>query len=310
MFDNEADALALGATWSYERWGACRGTNIGAALREANNALVDPLTTRQEGAVWVIVFLSDGAAGATDPIPFDDTGSANFEADPYNRVGNVYDPNVGAAPIASVYGEFGFCPWGTPTDPTGFTESDPADGNRNDLIYCLDRDPNSRHACNTNASGNDVWTKESDDEINGVLQQRITNNAREDVLRECEEQYDADDYARDWADYVAMDRQLLSGEQLPTIFTIGFNLDYPVTPTGGETLCEANMSMCLGEELLRYIANVGDNNEYDVGEYPNTANNAADAGDDYGNYYNAPDQARLSEVFDEIAGKLFTRLAG
>ena len=297
------------ALFSYENLASCRGTNIGAGLREANNALVSPLTSRQEGAVWVIVLLGDGAAGATDPIASDPDTTLADQADPYLRDTDdnpdVYSPDNSALPDESTYGAYGFCPSGSPSAVTGLTDDTSAP-------YCVDPNPSTRHSCNTDAGG-DPWNKTeipSDDEIDGVLTQYITGNAFSDTDESCAKRYDADDYARDWADYVAMDRQQLSGEQLPVIFTIGFNLDYPVTPGPGETLCTANIQMCLGEELLRYIANVGDNNRYDVDEYPNTFTDSGDAGVDYGNYYNAPDQARLGDVFDEIAGKLFTRIAG
>ena len=290
-----------GAIFSYENWGACRGTNIGAGLREANNALVSPLTTRQEGAVWVIVLLGDGAAGATDPIPYDSSATGVDLADPYRRDSGNYDPVDPADPDNAEYGAYGFCPYGTTSNPTGFTDN-------TGLPYCQDSSPNTRHSCNTDADSN-PWIKGDDREIDGVLTQYIDGNVFTATDSDCRNYYDADDYARDWADYVAMDRQQLSGEQLPVIFTIGFNLDYP-NSGGGSSVCEANLQMCLGEELLRYIANVGDNNQYDENEYPNTFNNGGDAGEDYGNYYNAPDEASLGEVFDEIAGKLFTRIAG
>jgi hypothetical protein len=317
MFEGDMElAEALGTFYSYEYRAGCRGTNIGASLREANNALVSPVTTRQEGAVWVIILLSDGAAGATDPIPFDnDPTNSGDDADPYLRVGDTYNPQEPPANINdrnATYGAYGFCPYGTtvniPDSLGGLTDSIVL-GGQDDTVYCLDPDPSTRHSCNTDATGT-PWEKENDDEINGVLNQMVSQTDRGNAA-DCRDRYDADDYARDWADYIAMDRRNLSGEQLPTVFTIGFNLDYPQNPGSGETWCTANLQMCLGEELLRYIANIGDNNEYDPDEYPDSfANPVNDHGRSYGNYYNAPDREGLSEVFDEIASKLFTRLSG
>lgn len=285
--------------FSYEWVGSCRGTNIGAALREANNALVDPQTTRQEGAVWVIVLLSDGAAGATDPVRVSDSQPIDT-ANPYLRNGSdTSDPANPPDPDAGRYGAYGFCPYGTSDAPRGIAA-------RN-IIPCTDLDPQTRYSCNTDLDS-DPWKKDRDEEIEGVVAQALTGNSIGSDA-ECQARYDADDYARDWADYVARDRALLSGEQLPSIFTIGFNLDYETTPSGSQSWCEANPEQCLGEELLRYIADIGDNNEWND-DYPNSAVDGDDRGRDYGNYFNAPDESRLGEVFDEIAGKLFTRLAG
>ena len=131
--------------------------------------------------------------------------------------------------------------------------------------------------------------------------------------------YNADDYARDWADFVARNRPGQTDLQLPTIYTIGFNLTYPEGDTlntndteddpGINNLCEGNMASCMGESLLRYIADIGDNGEYD-GDYPEAWGDTRFAGVSYGNYWNAPDEEELRDVFDEIASKLFVRITG
>ena len=61
------------------------GTNMGAAVREANNALLDPNTSRRFGAIWVMVMLSDGAAGATDPVRRNGTKNNTIPGFPYDR---------------------------------------------------------------------------------------------------------------------------------------------------------------------------------------------------------------------------------
>ncbi|TVR21917.1 MAG: hypothetical protein EA396_07210 [Anaerolineaceae bacterium] len=72
----------------------------------------------------------------------------------------------------------------------------------------------------------------------------------------CDPLYDPFDYARDWADYIAgVDEDESSTAQLPIIFTIGFGLNFNL----GDGSCAANIRDCLGEELLRYIADAGDN---------------------------------------------------
>ncbi len=86
--------------------------------------------------------------------------------------------------------------------------------------------------------------------------------------------YDADDYARDWADYIALRRDSDSNILLPSIFTIGFGLEYFNRTLNGveynirdsnnaQLLCQLNPGNCLAEQLLRYIADVGDNNQID-----------------------------------------------
>src|SRR5690606_23046274 len=106
----------------------------------------------------------------------------------------------------------------------------------------------------------------------------------------CINYYDVDDYARDWADWVAIADlpNAISGgttgrvgdQLLPTIFTIGFGLNYNngqgvtcstddcirglAAGTGDNSgLQRLRNGDFLGEELLRYIADVGDNFEID-----------------------------------------------
>jgi hypothetical protein len=170
----------------------------------------------------------------------------------------------------------------------------------------------------------------------------------------CDPLYDVDDYARDWADYIGTSKA--GGElQLPIIFTIGFGLNFengssgtPGTPgyvPGGR---DQNVPDALGEELLRYIADVGDNNQVDTDyqqDYLEAEHERGDFEGDFGprgpceqpwdpnvappgyngflpapmplppqqscgNYYNAPNQAQLQLVFDDIASRMFTRLTG
>jgi len=105
------------------------------------------------------------------------------------------------------------------------------------------------------------------------------------------ERYDADDYARDMADFVADDQNAL-------IFTIGLGdlvrtseprlkLDASGKPT--DIKCDSTdpVDVCwgAGEQLMRYIAEVG-----------------------RGKYYFAPSGAQLRDVFLDIAQYLATRL--
>ncbi|MBZ0299415.1 MAG: hypothetical protein K8J31_06740, partial [Anaerolineae bacterium] len=313
-----------GATRSYDLWASCRGTNVGAALREGGNALLDPYTTRTNGSVWVMVLLSDGAAGASDPV-FD------------SSVGLVTEPNdlyypYNSATSRVTYGGLGLCPPGTSAggqaELTQFTE-DPYV-----FPFCSDEVPETRNFCfDPNLQANIAG-----EQINLYVD-----------LNKCDGGdrvfYDVDDYARDWADWIGLvePRGLSSSSQrnltqLPTIFTIGFGLNF----RGGTTKCQqglmngADVPDCLGEELLRYISDVGDNfridtdyqqdllddtflnNSLTVDDYGPRGECEADSGmgvidpkttkDNCGNYYNAPDATELNRVFDDIASRMFTRL--
>jgi hypothetical protein len=80
-----------------------------------------------------------------------------------------------------------------------------------------------------------------------------------DPTNRCDPLYDPYDYARDWADFVTgVHNEDNTNEQLPIIFTIGFGLNFE-----GDLTCENNIKQCLGEELLRYIADAGDNFQID-----------------------------------------------
>jgi hypothetical protein len=312
---------------SYDLRASCGGGNIGAALRDANDALLRQRTRRTEGAVWVMVMISDGAAGVSDPVQ---NGGGYVVPDPidypYTRQG-----------FQVTYGGFGLCPAGAGPNTTGAQDQpDLVDMTESNFPYCSDELPETRHFC----FAPEVMTPNELDVTNGLYPN-------------CEEEYDTDDYARDWADFVTGIRNInqpsQSGlSQLPTIFTIGFGFDFALNtdecmrgriqfgPGGASDLDD-----CLGEELLRYIADVGDNfqidtdyqqayrngglytDESDYGprgpceqDIPNRMGAASQfdlvmplqAGLSCGNYFNAPDEEELNSVFDEIASRMFTRL--
>jgi hypothetical protein len=320
---------------SYDLWASCRGTNVGAALREASNALLDPATTRTNGAVWVMVMLGDGAAGGSDPV-FDSGRGLVTEPDDLNYPYTRDDYRV-------TYGGLGLCPPGTPSRRSELTQFDE---NPYVFPFCSDEIPEERHFC---------FDPNIDATIGGERVKLYVDLAR------CPGNdryfYDVDDYARDWADWIGLaEPPGISGTtqrnvtQLPTIFTIGFGLNF----RDGTTRCtqgsinNGDVGDCLGEELLRYIADVGDNfridSDYQQALITNRAGiigaltnddfgprgeceeslapgvGAADvmnfrdliapkvAGVSCGNYYNAPSGDELNRVFDEIASRMFTRL--
>ena len=392
------DNSGLRVLASYESRASCAGTNIGGGLAAGSQALF--ANGRTEGAVWIMVLLSDGAAGASDPMS---RNGATIPDPPQpfnvNSVTGVADPQP--AYNDQGYATYGLCPYGV-QDPewvdadgdglADVTATVDSDGNGiafddgwaeimprlrsstsydSSFPYCGDRLPQTRHYC-TNLSGQPNVAPLDD------------NN--------CYEDYDVDDYARDWADWVGLANLTGTGtgagtgrvgeQQLPTIFTIGFGLEFDTSTgtscagyTGNELdMCsrgsdpatglplprwsdtptdyvarsapdQLRVSEYLGEELLRYIADVGDNNRVDNdywqqslgGRIPNqvalndgTLIASPDWGprgacetetgahgvwaplppdESCGNYFVADSETALIRVFNEIASRMFTRLS-
>lgn len=368
------DSLGLGVNNAYELWAGCRRSNTGAALREANNALTDPRTSRREGSVWIMIMLSDGAAGASDPVR--SFGRKLDGPEPYapQRVydwtlGDTDPNNFGLYGIRGEYGYYGLCPMGVPdpNNPTGnlsvlgelILTYDDEGGIA--FPYCSDEDPHTRHFClptvrarmggdssvgyPTFDPGFGPGARDQDYDMTMTVEEnRAAGNIYDVDIGEygapgnsCDPLYDVDDYARDWADFITGIHDDVGDEAvLPTIFTIGFNLNFD----RGDGSCEANLRACLGEELLRYIADVGENWQVNTHYQQDwlddgILNNSVDDygpkgpcedemavydgtlasiqmrphGENCGNYYNAPGQSELDQVFDEIASRMFTRLA-
>jgi hypothetical protein len=137
--------------------------------------------------------------------------------------------------------------------------------------YCQDGDPSTRHA-------------DTD----------LTN-------------YDADDYARDWADFLGCPSPPnatcapttgVDGGQGVVIFTIGLGEDVTNYTEGAPNEDQ-------GEKLLRYIAAVGDDGDPATDPCSSVA-----VGDDCGNYYFVldPSGGQLLNVFEAIASRIFTRI--
>ncbi|MBE0689183.1 MAG: hypothetical protein IH587_03560 [Anaerolineae bacterium] len=328
---------------SYEYRGSCAGTNIGEGLGKASETL--GRLGRREGAVWIMVLLSDGAAGASSAVWRN--GTLAQPPQPYNPSGVGGGTQPATAGLAQQYGSYGLCPYGTDTTNTGELLEDMR------FPYCSDLQPQTRHYCNDDNAGT-VDTAE----------QQGPN--RIDLADEssCENFYDTDDYARDWADYISVRginlfQQSVAGADvsandsdtlLPTIFTIGFGLEFDrttncITVTGDSTY-DCNIDSYLGEELLRYIADAGDNFRVDSDYWqeelgyriPNRVADLAPGmdpdwgprgpcerptgtrgvwaplapGEDCGNYFSAASgsSADLNSVFAEIAARMFTRLSG
>ena len=148
--------------------------------------------------------------------------------------------------------------------------------------------------------------------------------------------YDADDYARDYADILGLNPDLYpsAGSAGVLVYTIALGKNSVcltgnyTPPTGGPAICTSSNAAQgdadAGEQLLRYIADVGDDGRLDTGPCLDTNNNRNNTtkvdpdgriddvglGQQCGNYYFAPDANGLERIFLEIAGRIFTRITG
>jgi hypothetical protein len=121
--------------------------------------------------------------------------------------------------------------------------------------------------------------------------------------------YDADDYARDMADFAACaplnpHPDCATEGQGAIIFTIGLG-DEVINTYSGTPSEEVN-NIPYGAALLRYIARVG------VVGNPSAENDPCAGVSDYtrwcGNYYYSPGGNELFLVFEDIASRIFTRI--
>lgn len=273
--------------FSYESYAPCGNTNIGGGIRAATAALTNPDDIRRE-AVWVMVVLSDGAANVTDPSTSVEEG--------YEGISE------------RVYGQYGFCPWQTfcnlSTTPWG--EPWPECTSNNPGVtepvapFCNDNLPDTRHQC-LDLSSDNPW-----ENLDPALCGPSSN-------------YDADDYARDMADYAGLiERAPGVPGNFIAMYSIGFGSEM-LTPEGASAA-----------PLLRYIADAGDNgvidddleqdlrdnfvrdNSVPPAELGNPGPCEAVAGDptaQCGQYYYSATQIDLERAFEQIASRMFTRLS-
>jgi hypothetical protein len=121
-------------------------------------------------------------------------------------------------------------------------------------------------------------------------------------------EYDADDAARDMADFVGCPDPTITTPaacsqtgQGAVIFSIGLGrlmTQAACDPDYGPS-CEQD----LGEQLMRYVAAVGDDNDPGTDECDGVS-----TGNSCGNYYYSPTGSGLMEVFEAIASRIFTRI--
>ncbi len=120
-------------------------------------------------------------------------------------------------------------------------------------------------------------------------------------------EYDADDYARDEADFVGCAdkvEHLASGcsqtGQQAIIYTIGLG-DQVLTKTGIDPVPH-------GVRLLRDIAAVGDDTDPGTDPCQGLYNSMDEFKTWCGNYYYAATGSKLNRVFEDIYSKMFVRL--
>ncbi len=212
------------------------------------------------------------------------------------------------------YGYHGFCPWYTFCWPPSAGNPYPTEGDLApectetdtgwDYPWCSDADPFTRHFCMTSEGRVDLAAPNCD----------VTY-------------YDAADFAMDMADFAGL-VEVMPGVpgNFMAMYSIGFG-----TPT--DPISQ------LGEEILRYVADAGDNGLIDSDWWQDCRDNhhcadhpqpdpaffgppdpcdnetTPDLFDrkpykaDCGQYWYADNMADLDRVFAEIASRLFTRLA-
>jgi hypothetical protein len=172
----------------------------------------------------------------------------------------------------------------------GFCGGDPGFPSPNrmwDRPWCTDSDPTTRHCGPFHANAGEcppgaVWAG---------------NNTPP---------YDVEDYARDITDRVALlvsanPNEPVGGDEI-AIYTIG--LGVAAAPPDYD-----------GEEMLRYMANIGDDNirnpvpDVVADGFPPDPCDGVAPQTSCGQYYYAPNATYLTQIFEKIAGSIFTRIS-
>ncbi len=108
--------------------------------------------------------------------------------------------------------------------------------------------------------------------------------------------YDAEDYAYDMVDQVALTASTNANESI-----IGNDIVIYSIGLGQAATSSTNY---VGEELLRYMANVGDD-----GTRLNDPCDGIAPQEQCGNYYYAPGSSYLDQIFESIAARIYTRIS-
>ncbi len=252
-------------------------TNIGGAIRVATQAL--SVQGRRRGSVWMMLLLTDGAPNATD-------ATAGFDA--------------------------GFCPpasWPSPArigQPITITNYSQHQG----------VPPYAEPTCllPRTSPTMTIWPIGRTCILTGTKEDKCApgTTIKKSLDPDYVYKYDPDDYAHDQADYMVNNGIVA--------FTIGLGSLVTDAPNCLDGNCTVNPKRDAdsGERLLRYIADMG----YDPDVKPekklwpcqskwawDSSQTQIATGTQCGNYWYAATGAQLRKVFEEIASRLFTRLA-
>lgn len=125
------------------------------------------------------------------------------------------------------------------------------------------------------------------------------------------ENYDAEDYARDMADWLGCPDPETDGQDYcggldglgTVIFSVGLGDRVLDAHSGKVGVYTQPIDRDLGEQLLRYIANVG----YDANPHTDECDGVPE-GTSCGNYYFAREGADVAAIFEQIGDRIFTRI--
>jgi hypothetical protein len=221
-------------------------TCTGCGIRMAANVLK---SSGRPGAVWVIVFLSDGVANLSD------TPATNSRIPPQYANG-FCQGSLG----------LGFWP-----------------------RLCLDHDLEPRYCIDA-------------DDADGVMDnQALTCPPNTDWNGQIPRpQYSVMDYARDMIDEAALTKSTNLKEPAGNdiaIYAIGLG------EAGTDIYYQGVNKGAIGEQLLRYMAAVGDDGDRTTDPCRNQPKRT-----DCGQYYYAPSGDRLLPIFEDIATRIYTRI--
>jgi hypothetical protein len=241
------------------------GIRVGAQILKRNG---------RPKSVWVMVFLSDGVANLSDtsdtvsdtkivPAGFKN-GFCNGGIDSYMWSNGCLDTRKEMKTYPVDLNAAGKIKEGAEATSKTITVTD-----FGSTRYCIDTSPTTCPPGSQNVTGANV--------VN----------------------YSVYDYALDMADYAALSTSL-NRHEVPegegsdiSIFSIGLGNLHP----------DVSGSNPIGEYLLRYLANVGTDNDRTTDECAGKATEKS-----CGQYYYAPTGAGLRTIFNDISKKIFTRL--
>lgn len=270
----------------------CGASNVGGGMRVATEHL------KAEGraaGVWVIVFLTDGFTNLSDIFPTSASSVPGVPFDPGDfPYGVCQGPNYASDGVATDATYF----------PDGWFMVRPlCTDNRTRYRYCADDDASE---CPPPVNGS-----------NPAYQYTV----QDDLLR-----YNVEDYARDMADYAALQVVCAPGLSPGTDCDGGpgdqYNEDEPVgqqiviyavglgggISNGSPSAIDNNAKITAGASMLRYFAAVGDDGDRVTDLCLDISGVPRDVDESCGNYFYAPNTLQLTKIFEAVAEKIFTRI--